>query len=247
MRSIPLIERRATASTQRGSLARRLFLVLATMLLALLVVAGVRLVTFRTTLNALEEFRADTVGESRRIAEVRGLLEKADDAGEAYVESGHLAEKERFVSISSQVDRGFEGLERSGSRRERLLVSSARLRWEHAGATLESAIRLQADGDGTRLDPFHDGLDAAGALLSDAFALNVNEVGQEISSLRDRERAQLYTSLVIIILGFIVGGLGACIARSRCRSGPWKKRRRTSAARICPTGSTCAATMSSHG
>ena len=83
MRLIPHFGRRAAASAHRGSLARRLLLVLAAMLLALVAVAGARVVTFGATINALEEFRAETVGQSKRIAEVRSLLEEADDAGEA--------------------------------------------------------------------------------------------------------------------------------------------------------------------
>lgn len=57
------------------------------MLVALIAVAGARVVTFRTSARELEEFRAETVGETKRIDVVRGLLEQADDAGEAYVET----------------------------------------------------------------------------------------------------------------------------------------------------------------
>ena len=67
----PHLGRRAVTSTHRGSLARRLFLVLAVMFLALVAVAGARVATFNATINALEEFRAETVGQSERIAEVR--------------------------------------------------------------------------------------------------------------------------------------------------------------------------------
>ena len=161
MRPIPHFGRRAAAPSHGGSLARRLLLVLAAMLLALVAVAGARVVTFGTTVNALEEFRADTVGQSDRIAEVRSLLEEADDAGEAYVETENISEGAKFASISSEIARGFDDLERSGSRRERLLASSARLRWEIAHATIERAVGLSASGDGARLDPFHDGLDEA--------------------------------------------------------------------------------------
>ena len=73
MRLIPHFGRRAAAPAHRGSLARRLLLVLVAMLLALVAVAGARVLTFRTTANALEEFRAETVGESQRVADVRSL------------------------------------------------------------------------------------------------------------------------------------------------------------------------------
>ena len=176
------------------------------MLFALAAVAGARVVTFRATVNALEEFRADTVGQSKRIAEVRRLLDRADDAGEAYVETEDPAKGKTFAAISSEIDRGFVDLERSGSRPERRLARSARLRWKLAHASIERAIFLPAGGDGARLDAFHDGVDEAAGLLSDEFALNVAEVGQEISALRIRERFQLYASFVILFLGFVLGG-----------------------------------------
>jgi len=181
------------------------------MLLALVAVAGARVVTFRTTADALEEFRAETVGESQQVAEVRILLEKAlekaDDAGEEQVETRDRAEGDAFAAISTKIDHGFERLERSGSRGERLLASSARLRWEEARASLARALTLPPDGREDRLDPFHDGVDASAALLTDAYALNVAEVGQEISALRIRERFQLYSSLVILFLGCVLGGI----------------------------------------
>ena len=181
--------------------------VLATMFLTLATVAGARLVTFRTTLNALTEFRAETVGQSERIAAVRSLLEKADDAGEEYVETDNIAEGEKFASISTEIARGFHDLERSGSPQERRLATLARIRWEAAHATIESAIGLSPGGDGARLDPFHDGVDKAAGLLSDGFALNVAEVGDEISALEIRERTQMSASLVILLFGCVLGGL----------------------------------------
>jgi diguanylate cyclase (GGDEF)-like protein len=207
MRLIPHLGRRAAASAHRGSLARRLLLVLAAMLLALVAVAGARVATFGATINALEEFRAETVGQSKRIAEVRSLLDEADDAGEEYVETDNIAEGEKFASISDEIALGFDDLEGSGSRPERLLASAARLRWEAAHATIEEAIGLPSGGDGERLDPFHDGVDEAAGLLSDEFALNVAEVGDEITALRIRERTQLYVSLVILLLGCVLGGV----------------------------------------
>ena len=63
------------------------------------------------------------------------------------------------------------------------------------------------DGREDRLDPFHDQVDEAAALLSDALRLNVAEVGDEISALRIRERTQLSVSLVILLLGCVLGGL----------------------------------------
>ena len=70
----------------RSSLASRLRLALATMLLPVAAVAAAGLVTFRLSISALEEFREETVEESKLIEEVRDLLVDADDLGEAAVE-----------------------------------------------------------------------------------------------------------------------------------------------------------------
>ncbi len=50
-------------------------------------------------------------------------------------------------------------------------------------------------------------MDAAAALLADQYALNVHEVGDEITALRAHERNQLYASLVILFLGCVLGGV----------------------------------------
>jgi diguanylate cyclase (GGDEF)-like protein len=207
MRPIALLRRRPEASRHRGSLARRLLLVLTAMLVALIAVAGARVVTFRATANVLEKFRAETVGQTKRIDEVRRLLEKADDAGEAYVETHDPVSGFAFAEITLEIDHGFVDIQEVGSRPERLLASSARLRWQQARGSLEKALLLPEDEIGAALDPFHDGVDAAAALLADQFALNVHEVGDEISALRAHERAQLYASLVILLLGCVLGGM----------------------------------------
>jgi diguanylate cyclase (GGDEF)-like protein len=207
MRPIALLRRRPEASRHRGSLARRLLLVLTAMLVALIAVAGARVVTFRATANVLEKFRAETVGQTKRIDEVRRLLDKADDAGEAYVETHDPVSGFAFAEITLEIDRGFVDIQEVGSRPERLLASSARLVWQQARGSLEKALLLPEDEIGAGLDPFHDGVDAAAALLADQYALNVHEVGDEISALRAHERAQLYASLVILFLGCVLGGV----------------------------------------
>jgi hypothetical protein len=58
----------------RSSLANRLRLALAAMLLPAAAVAAAGLVTFRLSISALEEIRAETVDESTRIEAVRHLL-----------------------------------------------------------------------------------------------------------------------------------------------------------------------------
>jgi diguanylate cyclase (GGDEF)-like protein len=177
------------------------------MLVALIAVAGARVVTFRATARELENFRAETVGETKRIDVVRRLLEQVDDAGEAYVETHDAVKGFAFAEISIEIDRGFVDIQGVGSRNERLLASSARLRWQQARGSLEDALLLPEDEINAGLDPFHDGVDAAGALLADQYALNVHEVGDEISALRVRERAQLYASLAILFLGCVLGGV----------------------------------------
>ena len=177
------------------------------MLVALIAVAGARVVTFRTSARELEEFRAETVGETERIDVVRRLLDQADDAGEAYAETLDPVKGFAFTKISLEIAQGFVDIHQVGSRPERRLASSARLRWQQARDSLENALLLPVDVNGESLDPFHDGVDAAAALLADQYALNVHEVGDEISALRARERTQLYASLVILLLGCVLGGV----------------------------------------
>lgn len=191
---------------RRGSLARRLSLALMAMLVALVAVAAARVLTFGTSMNELEEFRAETVGEAARIDEVRRLLVKADDAGEAYVETEDPVNGSAFLTISKEIDRRFIALKDSGGPREKGLTSSARAEWQRAVTTLELALRLPAGGNGDRLDPFHDSIDTAASLLADEFALNVQQVGDEITALRVRERRQLSVSLAILVMGVALGG-----------------------------------------
>jgi hypothetical protein len=75
-----------------------LTLALATMLLPVAAVAAAGLVTFRLSISALEEFRQETVEESKRIEAVRKLLVEAVDLGEAAVEEGDPATEKQFVA-----------------------------------------------------------------------------------------------------------------------------------------------------
>jgi diguanylate cyclase (GGDEF)-like protein len=191
----------------RRSLARRLSFVLGVMLCALVVVGAARVVTFSATANALEEFRAKTVGESKRIGKVRFLLARADELGEVFVESGDRAKGITFEQIAQEIDRQFVRLEQAGAARERTLAAAARLRWDLVRPSLEAALLLPARGDGARLDPFHDRINESEGFLGDLSALNVDQVGQEISALRTRERIQLAASFAVLVLGFVIGGL----------------------------------------
>ena len=81
------------------------------MLLPVAAVAAAGLVTFRQSISALEEFRQETVEESKRIEEVRDLLVQADDLGEASVEEDDPATGERFVALSALIDQRFDDLQ----------------------------------------------------------------------------------------------------------------------------------------
>jgi diguanylate cyclase (GGDEF)-like protein len=198
---------RRSRRARRRSLARRLFFVLNVMLCALVVVGGARLVTFRATASALEDFRARTVGESKRIGHIRFLIARADDLGEVFVESGDPGKGRTFDQIAEEIDRQFVRLERTGEPDERALATAARLRWDLVRPSLASALLLPARDDGARLDPFHERINETDAFLGDLSAMNVEEVAGEIASLRSRELIQLVASLVVLFLGFVTGGL----------------------------------------
>jgi hypothetical protein len=186
----------------RSSLARRLRLALATMLLPVAAVAEAGLVTFRLSISALEGFREETVEESKRIEEVRDLLVEADDLGEAAVEEDDPATGERFVALSALIDRRFNDLQTLATQQERQLAAKANAVWENSAADIEAA-KGAPEGGATddRLDPFHDHVDEAASILADLHSLNVNQVADEISSLRRREQEQLLASLAALVLG----------------------------------------------
>jgi diguanylate cyclase (GGDEF)-like protein/PAS domain S-box-containing protein len=188
----------------RSSLANRLRLALAAMLLPVAAVAAAGLVTFRLSISALEEFRAETVDESIRIEAVRRLLVKADDLGEASVEQGDPATGKRFVALSAQIDRRFDGLQALATRQERQLAARADGMWQRAAADIQAAKAPRKPGaTDDPLDPFHDHIDEAASILADLHSLNGNQVADEISSLRRREQNQLLASLAALALGSI--------------------------------------------
>jgi PAS domain S-box-containing protein len=187
---------------RRSSLARRLRLALAAMLLPVAAVAVAGLVTFRSTISALEEFRRETVEESKRIEEVRDLLVQADDLGEASVEGGDPADDERFLALSALIDRRFDGLQTLATRQERELAAGAEAMWRTSAADVEAARAVPAeDATDSRLDPFHDHIDQAGSILADLHSLNGNQVADEIASLRRREQDQLLAALAALAVG----------------------------------------------
>jgi diguanylate cyclase (GGDEF)-like protein/PAS domain S-box-containing protein len=189
----------------RSSLARRLRLALATMLLPVAAVAGAGLITFRLSISALEDFREETVEESTRIEEVRDLLVEADDLGEASVEEDDPATGERFVAHSALIDRRFDDLQTLATQQERQLAAAADAVWRRSAADIEAAKAVPSGGaTDDRLDPFHDHIDEAGSKLADLYSLNGNQVADEISSLRRREQGQLLAGLAALVLGSTV-------------------------------------------
>jgi hypothetical protein len=202
----------------RSSLARRVRLALATMLLPIAAVAGAGLVTFRQSISALEEFRKETVEESRRIEEVRHLLVEADDLGEASVEEEDAATGERFVALSALIDRRFDDLQTLATQQERQLAAEAEAVWEKSAADIEAAMALPKGATDDRLDPFHDHIDEAASILADLHSLNGNQVADEISSLRRREQNQLLAGLAALVIGstvalFLARRVGRSITR----------------------------------
>jgi HAMP domain-containing protein len=186
----------------RSSLARRLRLALATMLLPLAAVAAAGLITFRLSISALEEFRQETVEESKRIEEVRHLLVQADDLGEASVEEDDPATGERFVALSALIDQRFDELQHLATEQERRLAAEADANWKKSAADIEAAEAVpEGAANDNRLDPFHDHIDEAASILADLHSLNGNQVADEIASLRRREQGQLLAGLAALVLG----------------------------------------------
>jgi diguanylate cyclase (GGDEF)-like protein/PAS domain S-box-containing protein len=203
----------------RSSLARRLRLALATMLLPVAAVAAAGLVTFRQSISALEEFRQETVEESKRIEEVRDLLVQADDLGEAAVEEDDPATEERFVALRALIDQRFDGLQHLATQQERELAAEAEKLWDDSAADIEAAKAVPSGGKtDDRLDPFHDHIDEAASILADLHSLNGNQVADEIASLRRREQNQLLAGLAALVIGstvalFLARRLGRSITR----------------------------------
>jgi diguanylate cyclase (GGDEF)-like protein/PAS domain S-box-containing protein len=185
----------------RSSLARRLRLALAAMLLPVAAVAAAGLVTFRLSVSALEEFRQETVEESRLIEEVRDLLVEADDLGEASVEDADPDATARFVAHSALIDRRFDDLQTLATPQERKLAAKAAAVWKQSTADIEAAKALPKDQvTDDRLDPFHDHIDEA-SILADLHSLNGNQVADQIASLRRREQDQLLAGLAALLVG----------------------------------------------
>jgi hypothetical protein len=118
---------------------------------------------------------------------------EADDLGEASVEGDDPVTGERFVALSSLIDRRFDDLQSLATQQERQLAAEADAIWEKSAADIEAARAVPKGGaTDDRLDPFHDHIDEAASVLADLHSLNGNQVADEISSLRRREQASYW-------------------------------------------------------
>jgi diguanylate cyclase (GGDEF)-like protein len=195
-----------TATRRPRPLGVRLLLAIAVLLLPHVVAGGVGVFNTRTSGRELDEFRTETADTSRRIEKVSDLLVLADDAGKAYVETGDRADDEAFADLSGRVDAGFADLAALDTPEERALAAAAQARWETAFASVEKGVLAQISNGDALLDLFHDDLDEARSLLTDADKLNLRQVAVEIAALRARERLQIIASFGTFFVGVIVCG-----------------------------------------
>jgi signal transduction histidine kinase len=195
-------------SRWRPSLFQILMLALATMLLPLLTIAATGVLTFRTSIRGLEEFRAETVDETKRIEATRSLLVDADDLGEAYAEQESAASSKRYSALHGRLDRLFGELGSLNTKPERKLALDARSLWLQAhrdlGNTISRPPGITVDEG---LDPFHDHIDEAASVLADLHSLNTGQVATEISALREQEQVQLLAALATLLVGLITAAL----------------------------------------
>lgn len=177
------------------------------MLLPLVAIAATGLATFRSSVGALENFREETVAEATLIDQVKSLLGGADDLGEAYVEEDDPVLGRQFAALTLRIDQGFDHLKTLSTPRERALAAAARERWDETTADLDRAATQRDTPVDDSLDPFHDHIDDAASELASLHALNASQVGDEISSLGDREQFQLLAVFATLLVGVVIAGV----------------------------------------
>ena len=196
------------------SLSRRLTIALTAMLVPLLVMAGAGALTSRRSVKALDDFRAETVGESTPIEHLREMLVAADDMGEAYVEEQSREMERQFHDLSDEVDLGFAQLASLSAPSERRLAATAHSIWSRAHTALREAASKPASRDGERLDAFHDLIDESAAMVADVYTLNAEQVAHEITALQDREAGELQGAIGILIASLLAAaGLARRVQR----------------------------------
>ena len=171
--------------SRHASLARRLLLAVAALLVPLVVVTIVGVAMFRSSIGALEAFRRETVEEASWVGEARELLTLADDVGEKYVEEGDAAAGEEFRTVARQIDRSLDRLSALSSPEEVAVVAAVRETWARVLVELDEAASIsREDYTDAALDPFHDDIDNAASMLSDLYTLHGAEVADEITAMR---------------------------------------------------------------
>jgi diguanylate cyclase (GGDEF)-like protein len=176
------------------------------MLLPVVAVVASGMVSFRSSISALEQFREETVEEATVIEGLRDRLMSADDVGEELVESGKPLSDGEFSTLSQRIDADFDDLAILDARTERRLVVEARQSWTLAFAALEDATRPSDESIDDLLDPFHLHIDAASSSLADLHSYQGMQVANEIRSLRGREQTQLLTAGGALVAGLLLAG-----------------------------------------
>ena len=201
-----------------ASLSRRIKFAMAIMLLPIVAMAGAGIITFRSSVGALEEVRDTTASEGKRIDALLEMLPGADDLGEDLVELGEPGMREAFLAQSQTIASSINAIVDLHSHLapgEREKSSAAQGQWATAR---EAALEAAALGDGRyeqALDRFHDAVDATTSTITTMYSIHSAEVVAEISSLQRRENVQLVTALATLLVGSLVA---AFLARRVRRS-----------------------------
>jgi diguanylate cyclase (GGDEF)-like protein len=201
-----------------ASLSRRIRLAMAIMLLPVVAMAGMGIITFRSSVGALEQVRDETESEGKRIDALLKMLPDADDLGEDFVELNEPGMREAFLAHSQTIALALEAitdLDSDLAPGERETSSAAQLQWATARAAALEAAALGTGRYEAALDRFHDAVDATTVTMTAMYSIYSGEVVAEISSLQRRENVQLVTALATLLAGSLVA---AFVARRVRRS-----------------------------
>jgi diguanylate cyclase (GGDEF)-like protein len=177
------------------------------MLIPVAAVAAIGVAGFRTSVGGLETFRSETVDEGVLIENLTGLLAHADDIGPIYVENQDPAEGARFDALAERIDQAFDALEALASSEQDAPALYSRQLWLQAIQEVRIAVAFPHGPVEDRLDRFHDRIDEASATIAHLYAINLNQVSDEISSLQERESKQLLAFLATLFVSTIAAYL----------------------------------------